>query len=258
MDRSVDRRRVVIIGAAGRDFHNFNVHYRHDDGYELVAFTATQIPGIEGRVYPPELAGSLYPDGIPIEAEDRLEDIVRAGKVHEVVFAYSDVSHEGVMHIASRALSAGADFTLLGPGSTMLRAEIPVVAICAVRTGAGKSQTTRAVTEILKTAGKKVAVVRHPMPYGRLQDQIAQRFESYEDLEAAECTIEEREEYEPHIQRGSIVYAGIDYGRILERAAHLQLPDRARARRRSGGGAAHRGDRQAVVVGGALLRARRG
>lgn len=215
---SSDRRRVLIVGAAGRDFHNFNVHYRHDSGYEVVAFTAAQIPGIDDRVYPPELSGELYPDGIPIHNEDQLESLVREQAVDEVVFAYSDVSHDQVMHVGSRALASGADFVLLGPRSTAIKANLPVVAVCAVRTGSGKSQTTRAVTRILKAAGKKVAVVRHPMPYGHLADQIAQRFETFEDLTAADCTIEEREEYEPHLAQGSIVYAGVDYGRILERA----------------------------------------
>ena len=215
---SPSRRRVVIVGAAGRDFHNFNVRYRDDESVEVVAFTATQIPGIEDRTYPAAIAGPLYPEGIPIVSEEQLEQIVRDERVDEVVFAYSDVSHESVMHVASRALSAGADYTLLGPRSTMVAASVPVVAIAAVRTGSGKSQTTRAVARILKDAGKKVAVVRHPMPYGRLEEQIAQRFETYEDLLAADCTIEEREEYEPHLAQGSIVFAGIDYTEILRRA----------------------------------------
>ena len=212
------RKRVVVVGAAGRDFHNFNVYYRDNPSYEVVAFTATQIPGIDDRIYPPELAGSLYPEGIPISNEDQLERIVREQAVDQVVFAYSDVSHGHVMHIGSRAMAAGADYVLLGPRSTAIKANLPVVAVCAVRTGSGKSQTTRAVTRILKAAGKKVAVVRHPMPYGHLVDQIAQRFETFEDLTAADCTIEEREEYEPHLAQGSIVYAGVDYGKILERA----------------------------------------
>ena len=209
------RRRVLILGAAGRDFHNFNVVYRDDESFEVVAFTATQIPGIDDRSYPAELAGPLYPQGIPIFAEDRLETLVADLGVDEAVFAYSDVSHNTVMHIASRVLAAGASFTLLGPDSTMLEADVPVVAVCAVRTGSGKSQTTRAVSRVLKAAGKKVAVVRHPMPYGRLVDQVAQRFETRQDLIDADCTIEEREEYEPHLAQGSIVYAGIDYGEIL-------------------------------------------
>ena len=209
------RRKVIIAGAAGRDFHNFNVRYREDPRSEVVAFTATQIPGIEGRLYPAELAGELYPDGIPIHAEGDLESLVLDGAADEVVFAYSDVSHEAVMHVASRSLAAGADFTLLGSRSTMIAAEIPVVAVCAVRTGSGKSQTTRAVALILKEWGKKVAVIRHPMPYGDLARQAVQRFATYEDLLAADCTIEEREEYEPHIAQGSIVFAGVDYGAIL-------------------------------------------
>ena len=203
------------MGAAGRDFHNFNVVYRDDERFEVVAFTATQIPGIDDRGYPAELAGPLYPNGIPIFSEERLEELVEDLKVQEVVFAYSDVSHSTVMHLASRSLAAGADFTLLGARSTMLDASVPVVAVCAVRTGSGKSQTTRAVSRILKAAGKKVAVVRHPMPYGRLVDQVAQRFETAQDLIDADCTIEEREEYEPHLAQGSIVYAGVDYGEIL-------------------------------------------
>ncbi|MFN2489672.1 MAG: cyclic 2,3-diphosphoglycerate synthase [Actinomycetota bacterium] len=214
----VGKRRVIIMGAAGRDFHNFNTVYRGDPRFEVVAFTATQIPGIEGRTYPAELAGPLYPDGIPIHHEDSLERLVTELRAAEVVFSYSDVAHETVMHLGSRALAAGADYTLLGPSSTMLAASVPVVAVCAVRTGAGKSQTTRAVSRILGEAGKKIAVVRHPMPYGDLVSQQVQRFENFDDLVAAECTIEEREEYEPHLAQGSIVYAGIDYGRILESA----------------------------------------
>lgn len=211
-------RRVLIVGAAGRDFHNFNVRYREDPGYEVVAFTAAQIPGIEDRVYPPELAGERYPKGIPIHPEDALESLVEDNTIDDVVFSYSDVSHAHVMHVGARALAAGADYVLLGPRSTMIKANLPVVAVCAVRTGSGKSQTTRAVTRALKAAGKRVAVIRHPMPYGHLVDQVAQRFETFEDLTAADCTIEEREEYEPHLAQGSIVYAGVDYGKILERA----------------------------------------
>jgi predicted GTPase len=211
-------RRVVIVGAAGRDFHNFNVAFRGREDVRVVAFTATQIPDIEGRVYPPELAGEGYPDGIPIVAEEELTDLILGEKVDEVVFAYSDVTHEHVMHIGSRALAAGADYVLLGPRSTELRSSKPVVAICAVRTGSGKSQTTRHVAGILRGAGKRVAVLRHPMPYGDLTKQAVQRFERYEDLDAADATIEEREEYEPHIAEGNIVFAGIDYAAILERA----------------------------------------
>jgi predicted GTPase len=211
-------RKVLIAGAAGRDFHNFNVAYRGRDDVRVIAFTATQIPDIEGRVYPAELAGPGYSDGIPIRAEEELADIVRGEKVDDVVFAYSDVTHEHVMHIGSIALAAGADFRLMGPRSTELRSSKPVVAICAVRTGSGKSQTTRHVASVLRGAGKRVAVLRHPMPYGDLTKQAVQRFERYEDLDAADATIEEREEYEPHIAEGNIVFAGIDYGAILERA----------------------------------------
>ena len=210
--------RVLIVGAAGRDFHNFNTHYRGDDRYDVVAFTATQIPGIDDRLYPPELAGDLYPNGIPIFAEENLERLVREHGVDEVVFSYSDTSHEHVMHIGSRALAAGANYTLLGPRATMIRSKLPVVAVCAVRTGSGKSQTTRAVSEILKEAGKRFVVIRHPMPYGDLTKQIWQRFETTQDLIDAETTIEEREEYEHHLAVGSIVYAGVDYQEILNRA----------------------------------------
>jgi predicted GTPase len=216
--RAAGRERIVILGAAGRDFHNFNVAFRGRDDVQVVAFTATQIPDIEGRVYPAELAGDGYPDGIPILAEDELADIVRREEVDDVVFAYSDVTHEHVMHIGSTAMAAGADFRLMGPRSTELRSGKPVVAICAVRTGSGKSQTTRHVASVLRGAGKRVAVLRHPMPYGDLTKQAVQRFERYEDLDAADATIEEREEYEPHLAEGNIVFAGIDYGAILERA----------------------------------------
>ena len=211
-------RRVLIAGAAGRDFHNFNVAFRGRDDVRVVAFTATQIPDIDGRVYPAELAGEGYPDGIPIRAEEELADIVRQDEIDDVVFAYSDVTHEHVMHIGSIAMAAGADFRLMGPRSTELRATKPVVAICAVRTGSGKSQTTRHVASVLRGAGKRVAVLRHPMPYGDLTKQAVQRFERYEDLDAADATIEEREEYEPHLAEGNLVFAGIDYGAILERA----------------------------------------
>jgi predicted GTPase len=211
-------RKVLIAGAAGRDFHNFNVAFRGRNDVRVVAFTATQIPDIEGRVYPAELAGVGYPDGIPIRAEEELADIIRSEEVDDVVFAYSDVTHEHVMHIGSIALAAGADFRLMGPRSTELRSAKPVVAICAVRTGSGKSQTTRHVASVLRGAGKSVAVLRHPMPYGDLTKQAVQRFERYEDLDAADATIEEREEYEPHIAEGNIVFAGIDYAAILERA----------------------------------------
>ena len=211
-------RKVLIAGAAGRDFHNFNVAFRGRDDVRVVAFTATQIPDIEGRVYPAELAGEGYPDGIPIHAEEELTDLIRSEGVDDVVFAYSDVTHEHVMHIGSIAMAAGADFRLMGPRSTELRSAKPVVAICAVRTGSGKSQTTRHVASVLRGAGKSVAVLRHPMPYGDLTKQAVQRFERYEDLDAADATIEEREEYEPHIAEGNLVFAGVDYGAILQRA----------------------------------------
>jgi predicted GTPase len=211
------RTRVVIAGAAGRDFHNFNLVYRDRDEYEVVAFTATQIPNIEGRVYPPALAGALYPDGIPIIAEEELESLVGRG-VDEVVFSYSDVTHEHVMHVGSRALAAGASFKLLSPRETMLSSSKPVVAVCAVRTGSGKSQTTRYVAELLRSAGRRVAVLRHPMPYGDLSKQAVQRFARYEDLDDADATIEEREEYEPHLREGNLVFAGIDYAAILAAA----------------------------------------
>jgi predicted GTPase len=210
--------KVLILGAAGRDFHNFNTVYRGDARYEVVAFTATQIPNIDGRRYPAELAGELYPDGIPIHREDDLEQLVRDRGVDEVVFAYSDVSHEYVMHLASRALAVGADFRVAGPRATMLASSKPVVSICAVRTGAGKSPTSRKVAKTLIEMGRRVVAVRHPMPYGDLVRQAVQRFETIDDLAAADCTIEEMEEYEPHIANGVIVYAGVDYERILRQA----------------------------------------
>ncbi len=211
-------KRVLIMGAAGRDFHNFNVYFRDHPDYQVVAFTATQIPNIEGRRYPPELAGRLYPQGIPIHPEEELTGLIRRYRVDQVVFAYSDVSHEYVMHKASQVLVAGADFCLMGTGSTMLTSRKPVVAICAVRTGSGKSQTTRHVCDVLRRMGHRVVVVRHPMPYGDLTAQAVQRFATYEDLDRYRCTIEEREEYEPHIDRGVVVYAGVDYERILRQA----------------------------------------
>ncbi|MEM3090359.1 MAG: cyclic 2,3-diphosphoglycerate synthase [Candidatus Bathyarchaeia archaeon] len=210
--------RVIIMGAAGRDFHNFNVYFRNNDDYEVVAFTATQIPGIEGRVYPPELAGKNYPNGIPIYPEEELARMIRDFEVDQVVFAYSDVSHEYVMHKASIALASGADFRLMGPKTTMLKAKVPVISVGAVRTGSGKSQTSRQIAKILKGKGLNVVVVRHPMPYGDLRRQICQRFASHEDLDRYECTIEEREEYEPHIENGVVVYAGVDYEKILREA----------------------------------------
>ncbi|HKY32164.1 MAG TPA: cyclic 2,3-diphosphoglycerate synthase [Candidatus Polarisedimenticolia bacterium] len=212
------RRRVIIMGAAGRDFHNFNVAFREDSSTEVVCFTATQIPNIAGRRYPAALAGPLYPDGIPIHEERLLSELIVREKVQEVIFAYSDVSHEHVMHHASAVNAAGADFRLMGADATMLASKVPVVSICAVRTGSGKSQTTRKVCQALAGTGRRVVVVRHPMPYGDLVRQKVQRFASFEDLDAQECTIEEREEYEPHIRRGTIVYAGVDYGAILQRA----------------------------------------
>ena len=214
----MSKRKILIMGAAGRDFHNFNVQFRDNPAYEVVAFTATQIPNIEGRVYPAELAGKLYPKGIPIHPEKELADLIAGKKVQEVVFAYSDVSHEYVMHRAAVVNGAGSDFTLMGTDSTMLRSKVPVVAICAVRTGCGKSQTTRRVAELLKAKGRRVAAVRHPMPYGDLVRQKVQRFETMKDLDVHECTIEEREEYEPHLAMGTLVYAGVDYEAILRQA----------------------------------------
>ncbi len=214
----MSRTRVLIMGAAGRDFHNFNTAYRHNEKYDVVCFTATQIPDIAGRRYPAPLAGALYPNGIPIHHERELVQLIHNEKIDEVVFAYSDVSHEYVMHKASAALAAGASFKFIGTAETMLKSSKPVVAICAVRTGSGKSQTTRRVSQILKSLGKKLVVVRHPMPYGDLAAQAVQRFGNFEDLDKQHCTIEEREEYEPHLLRGTVVYAGVDYAAILERA----------------------------------------
>ncbi len=212
------RGRVIIMGAAGRDFHNFNVCFRNNDAYEVVAFTATQIPRIEGRVYPSELAGESYPEGIAIYPETELTTLINELKVDQVVFSYSDVSHEYVMHKASEVVAAGADFRLLGPKATMLEPQVPIISVCATRTGSGKSQTTRRVFDILQEMGRKVVTVRHPMPYGHLAEQICQRFSSYEDLDRHNTTIEEREEYEPHIDRGGVVYAGVDYELILRQA----------------------------------------
>ena len=211
-------RRILIMGAAGRDFHNFNVAYRHDPSVEVVAFTATQIPFIDDRTYPAALAGARYPSGIPIHDESEMPALVRSLAVDEVVFAYSDVSHEHVMHAASIALACGADFTLLGPERTMLDARVPVVAVCAVRTGSGKSQTTRAIADFLRREGRRVVAVRHPMPYGDLVAQRVQRFATVEDLATERTTIEEREEYEPHVTSGTVIYAGVDYAEILDRA----------------------------------------
>ncbi len=212
------KNRVIIMGAAGRDFHNFNVYFRDNLDYEVIAFTAAQIPNIDGRRYPPELAGELYPEGVSIYPEAQLDDLIRRHQVDQVIFAYSDVSHEYVMHKASQVLAAGADFRLLGADATMLESEKPIVSICAVRTGSGKSQTTRYVCDLLQQMGKNVVVVRHPMPYGDLVAQAVQRFATYEDLKRHKCTIEEREEYEPHLDRDVVVYAGVDYEPILRQA----------------------------------------
>jgi predicted GTPase len=212
------RERIIIIGAAGRDFHNFNCVFRDNEAYDVVAFTAAQIPDIEGRLYPPELAGRLYPHGIPIESEAELPELIRKHKVDCCVFSYSDVSHENVMHIGSIVNAAGADFKMLGERLTQLKSTKPVISICAVRTGCGKSQTTRRVSRILREAGKKVAAVRHPMPYGDLVQQRVQRFASLADLKKYKCTIEEMEEYEPHIAAGCVVFAGVDYEAILREA----------------------------------------
>jgi predicted GTPase len=210
--------RLIVMGAAGRDFHDFNVHWKGRDDVEVVCFTATQIPDIHGRRYPPELAGPRYPDGIEIHAEDELERLIHDHEVDLVSMAYSDVPHEFVMHQAARVNAAGADFTILGPRRTMLASRRPVIAVCAVRTGCGKSQVSRRVSRILKDLGRSAAVVRHPMPYGDLSKQVCQRFATLEDLDRHECTIEEREEYEPHISAGNILFAGVDYEAILRRA----------------------------------------
>ncbi len=218
MSATLSRTKVIIMGAAGRDFHNFNWIYRDDDRYEVVAFTAAQISGIADRCYPASLAGSLYPDGIPIVAETQLERLCKAHNIDQVVFAYSDVPHNQVMHLASRALAAGANFSLLGPKQTMIPAQVPVIAVSAVRTGCGKSQTTRWLAKLLRKEGLRVTVIRHPMPYGDLKKQIVQRFATRDDLDFAACTIEEREEYEAHLAAGNVVYAGVDYGKIVQQA----------------------------------------
>jgi predicted GTPase len=218
MTREQPRIRLVILGAGGRDFHNFNRVYRDDPAVEVVAFTAAQIPGIAGRRYPPGLAGPFYPEGIPIVDEVELEALCRRQAIDRVVFAYSDVPHAHVMHLASRALAAGADFELLGPARTQIVARVPVIAVSAVRTGCGKSQTTRYLTRLLRAAGRRVAVIRHPMPYGDLARQAVQRFACRADLDAAACTIEEREEYEPHLAVGNVFFAGVDYERIVAAA----------------------------------------
>ena len=212
------QKRVIIMGAAGRDFHNFNVAYRDDPTVDVVAFTATQIPFIDDRVYPASLAGSRYPDGIPIVPESHLEDLISAYQATDVVFSYSDVSYEDMMHVGSRVLAAGANFVLLGPDASELPAKVPVIGVCAVRTGCGKSQTTRYIAELLKREGLRVVAVRHPMPYGDLAAERVQRFADLADLDTANVTVEEREEYESHIRAGTIIYAGVDYGAILEQA----------------------------------------
>ena len=214
----MSRKNVLIMGAAGRDFHNFNVVFRENPDAQVVAFTATQIPNIEGRVYPPELSGKHYPHGIPIHPEADLLRLIPELKVDQVVFAYSDISHTYVMHKASQVLAAGADFCILGPQATQIASSKPVVSVCAARTGSGKSQTSRRVAGILRGLGQRVAAIRHPMPYGNLNKQAAQRFATYDDLEAADCTIEEREEYEPHLASGVLVFAGVDYERVLRMA----------------------------------------
>jgi len=211
-------KKIIIMGAAGRDFHNFNVYFRDNKNYNVVAFTATQIPDIEGRKYPAELAGKLYPMGIPIHAESELANLIKKHAVDDVVFAYSDVKHVTVMNRASLVMAAGANFRLLGPRDTMIPSKKPVLSVCAVRTGSGKSQTSRKAALILKKKGRRVAVIRHPMPYGNLVEQKVERFGTYEDLKKYKCTIEEREEYEPHIKEGIVVWAGVDYGAILAEA----------------------------------------
>ena len=210
--------KVIIMGAAGRDFHNFNVYFRDNPRYQVICFTATQIPDIHGRQYPSQLAGSMYPDGIPIKSDERLMEMIKENKIDLVAFSYSDVPHTEVMHKASQVIAAGADFIMIGASYTMIASTKKVVSVCAVRTGCGKSQTSRQIVQILKDAGQKVVSVRHPMPYGDLTKQIVQRFATYEDFEKHDCTIEEREEYEPVVDMGAIIYAGIDYEKILRRA----------------------------------------
>ena len=209
---------VIIMGAAGRDFHNFNVYFRDNKRYNVVCFTATQIPDIDGRQYPSEIAGSMYPNGIPIESDDKLMDLIKENKVDLVAFSYSDIPHTEVMHKASQATAAGADFIIIGAHYTMLKSSKKVVSVCAIRTGCGKSQTSRQIVQVLQDAGKKVVSVRHPMPYGDLTKQIVQRFATYADFDKHDCTIEEREEYEPVVDMGAVIYAGIDYGKILRQA----------------------------------------
>ncbi len=212
------RIKALILGAAGRDFHNFNTYFRNNENYEIVAFTATQIPDISDRSYPSALSGNLYPEGIPIHPEDEIADLIKANNVEQVILAYSDLSYEYVMNLASLVLANGADFRILGPKHTMIKSSLPVISVLAVRTGSGKSQTTRKIGKILRKQGKRVAVIRHPMPYGDLEKQRCQRFETYEDLKKHECTIEEMEEYEPHIIEGNLVFAGVDFEEILRAA----------------------------------------
>ncbi|MFW6371724.1 MAG: GTPase, partial [Bacteroidota bacterium] len=214
----MEKLKVIILGAAGRDFHNFNTCFRSNDAYDVVAFTATQIPDIDNRKYPPELSGKLYPKGIPVYAESELEELIGKLKVDVCVFSYSDVSHQHVMEIGARVNAAGASFMLLGPGQTMVQSTKPVISVCATRTGSGKSQTSRRIIEILTEQGYRVVSVRHPMPYGDLAKQKVQRFATLDDLELHKCTIEEMEEYEPHITRGNVIYAGVDYEAILRAA----------------------------------------
>jgi len=214
----MERIKTIIMGAAGRDFHNFNTYFRDNADYDVVAFTATQIPNIDGRSYPAELTGDLYPEGIPIFPESELQSLIIQNEIDQVVFSYSDVKHEYVMHKASQVMAYGADFRLMGAKATMVKSRKPLIAVCAVRTGSGKSQTTRAVCDVLQKMGLKVVAIRHPMPYGDLRRQIVQRFADYSDLDRHQCTIEEREEYEPHIDRGIVVYAGVDYTAIVRQA----------------------------------------
>lgn len=214
----MSEKRVLILGAAGRDFHNYLVALRDNPAYRVVAFTATQIPDIAGRKMPASMAGSRYPEGIPIEDEAKMEEIIRDRKVDEVIFAYSDVPHEYVMHMASRVMAAGPSFKLMGPDETMIKAKVPLISICAVRTGCGKSQTSRRVVQILRNKKRRVVSIRHPMPYGDLAEQAVQRFATMADMEKHKCTIEEREEYEPHVAAGAVIYSGVDYAKILEQA----------------------------------------
>ncbi len=216
--------KVIIMGAAGRDFHNFNVYFRDNKNYRVITFTATQIPDIDDKMYPPELSGPLYPDGIPIQPESDLPDLIQNHDIDQVILAYSDLPHTYVMEKASLVMSNGADFRMMGPSSTMIKSKLPMISICAVRTGCGKSAVTRRVADILQEKGKKVIAIRHPMPYGDLREQIWQRYETYDDLDKYDCTIEEREEYEPHIDKGVIIYAGVDYQVILDRV-EAEEPD---------------------------------